>query len=195
MTVSSLKAKAGRRLANPPSAARIFSRPASGRLSGGSELNSFPPTAPSNTASEASAASSVSAGSGVPSLTIATPPIRLVSNSKVCPPRSATSCKTATASPVTSGPIPSPAVTRIFSFMPSLFRVKGQRSRIIDRLSINFCFVFRALPCANPIPRQAPGASREFHRAATLSNPDRRYSFCGPPKPRSGNRHAAAHRG
>ena len=47
LTASSLNANAGRRLANPPRAARIFSRPASGRLSGGRELNSLPPTAPS----------------------------------------------------------------------------------------------------------------------------------------------------
>jgi hypothetical protein len=68
LTASSLKAKAGRRLAKPPSAARICSRPASGRLSGGRELNSLPPTAPSRTASDRARLSSVSAGSGVPSL-------------------------------------------------------------------------------------------------------------------------------
>ena len=66
LTASSLKAKAGRRLAKPPEAARSCSRPASGRLSGGRELNSLPPTAPSRTASESRAAARVSAGSGVP---------------------------------------------------------------------------------------------------------------------------------
>ena len=38
-----------------------------GTLVGGKELNSLPPTAPRRTASEARAAASVSAGSGVPS--------------------------------------------------------------------------------------------------------------------------------
>ena len=47
--------------------ARICSRPASGRLSGARALNLLSPTAPSSTASESSAASSVAVGSGVPS--------------------------------------------------------------------------------------------------------------------------------
>ncbi len=64
LTVSSLKAKTGRRLAKPPSAARSPSRPASGRLLVGRESNLSSPTAPKNTASESSAAASVSAGQG-----------------------------------------------------------------------------------------------------------------------------------
>ena len=53
-------------MAKPPSAWRSCSRPASGRRSGGRELNSLPPTAPSSTASLSSAASSVVSGSGEP---------------------------------------------------------------------------------------------------------------------------------
>ena len=121
LTVNSLNEKHGRRFANPPSAARIANNPPSGRLSGASELNSLPPTAPSKTASDASAASSVSWGSGVPSATMATPPMRFSINVKSWPPSAAVSFNTATASLVTSGPMPSPATTNIFSFIPTPF--------------------------------------------------------------------------
>src|SRR5277367_6085196 len=120
-TVSSLMAKAGRRLAKPPSAVRSCSRPASGRVLGGRAFHLLPPTAPRKTASEASAAASVSAGSGVPSVSMAMPPMRFSSTTRSWPPAVITPCMTETASRATSGPIPSPATTSNFSFIGILF--------------------------------------------------------------------------
>src|SRR6202789_4579964 len=182
LTASSLNANAGRRLAKPPSAARNWSRPASGRLSGERELNSLPPTAPSKTASASRAAASVSAGSGVPSLTMATPPMRLALSSSVWPPSRATSLSTETASWVTSGPMPSPAVTRIFSFIVLLgsgFERSGFKSqRWIGCLSASLpntnerLLIFAQIKPRSPRPgrrsyfrqaRSVGGGSIQFH--------------------------------
>src|SRR5580658_469986 len=116
-------AKEGRRFAKPPRACRNCNRPASGRRSGGSALNSLPPTAPSSTASLSSAASRVDSGRGDPCCLIATPPMRASLNSKSYPPSSATERRMRTASAVTSGPIPSPATTSTLSFIVVSLRV------------------------------------------------------------------------
>ena len=50
-------------------------------------------------------------------MVMAMPPMGLASSVSVWPPSWATSLRTATASLVTSGPMPSPAVMRIFKFM------------------------------------------------------------------------------
>src|ERR1039457_5948496 len=117
LTVSSLKAKTGRRLAKPPRAARSPSRPASGRLLVGRELNLSSPTAPKKTASESKAAAMVSGGRGVPSRSMATPPMRRSSRSSVWPLMATTSCNTAMACSMISGPMPSPGVTSTFNFI------------------------------------------------------------------------------
>ena len=126
LTASSLKAKAGRRLAKPPSAARSCSRPASGRLSGARELNSLPPTAPRRTASEVERGGERVGGQRRAVLHDGDAADAACSeNTNSWPPSSATSFSTATASLVTSGPMPSPAVTRIFRFIPLLLGASG----------------------------------------------------------------------
>ena len=67
----------GRRFVYRPSALRMPSRPCSGRGFAGSVVSHFgPPTAASSTASESSAARSVSSGSAVPVASMAHPPMR-----------------------------------------------------------------------------------------------------------------------
>src|SRR5262245_43247849 len=113
------KTAAGRRFANKPSSLRTRSRPFSGRRSTGMASQAGPPTAPSSTARHRFASASVASESGVPSASIAAPPIRPVSKPTSRPKRSATVSRTRCAWPVTSGPMPSPGSTRTRSIARS----------------------------------------------------------------------------
>jgi hypothetical protein len=62
---------------------------------------------------------------------MATPPMRFWSSSKCGRRAAATSFRTETASLVTSGPMPSPAVTRIFSFIADFS--SGAKARLFDK--------------------------------------------------------------
>ena len=98
------KQKAGRKFAKTSRPLRKASRPASGRLSRAVPAHFGPPTAPSRTASDRRACSSVSSFNGVPWASKDAPPTSPSSNRR-SGARTSTRRRT---SATTSGPIPSP---------------------------------------------------------------------------------------
>ena len=107
----------GRRFAYRPRPLRIASNPCSGRTLARGSSHFGPPTAPRSTASACCASSSVAGGSAEPVASMAAPPMSASRVSNVCPPALATASRTATASVVTSGPIPSPGRTQMSARM------------------------------------------------------------------------------
>ena len=120
---SSLYRYAGLRLAKSPSSFLILRSAASGLKLGAMsyqrELPTFPPTAPSKTASEFFAVARAVSVSGVPCLSIEQPPMSISVNLKLCPNFPATYSRTFFASATISGPIPSPGIKAIFAFILS----------------------------------------------------------------------------
>ena len=104
---------AGRRFAYRSSSLRSASNPRSGFSSCGKPSHFGPPTEPNMIAVALRQSSRLAGGSGVPVASMAHPPTSASSNSSETPACFPTVFKTLTASPVTSGPMPSPASTAI----------------------------------------------------------------------------------
>ena len=120
----------GRRFANTCKPLRSASRPRSGRSLAVGSSHLGPPTAPSSTAFDCWHAFSVSSVNDDPCASIEQPPIRCVSYSNVWPNFCAITCSTRTASPTTSGPMPSPGRRTIFAFkVHSKILTRGQADR------------------------------------------------------------------
>ncbi|MCY1537119.1 hypothetical protein D9M68_726050 [compost metagenome] len=124
---SSSNRRIGRRLAYKPSSFLIFNNPCSGRtFSDGSLSYRAWPTAPNRIASLRLAFFRVSSGRGLPVASMAAWPIRASSNVNSCSYRAAICASTALPQWVTSGPIPSPGITKMCFFM-RLFRFRVRK--------------------------------------------------------------------
>src|SRR5512147_1537966 len=119
-STSASKTTAGRRLANSSISLRSRSKPRSGLISNGSRSHFGPPTAPSRTASAASASAIVLSVIGTPCASIEAPPTSPCETSKPMPRLRSSHSMTRRTSAITSGPMPSPARinSRLLSDIP-----------------------------------------------------------------------------